>query len=65
MRKVKEAQHEYSYEAVEKLDELITTWMLCVEQECRENMRLLWSEKIDEKMKNKKGSNIRNCWKKK
>ena len=28
-RKVTEIQHNYSYEAVEKLDELITSGMLC------------------------------------
>ena len=50
VRKVKEIQHEYSYEAVEKLDELITTGMLCDEQECRNDVRLLWSEENHEKL---------------
>ena len=50
VRKVKEIQHTYNYEAVEKLDELITTGMLCAEQECRHNVRLPWSEEIHEKM---------------
>ena len=50
MRKVKEAQREYSYETVEKLDELITAGMLCAEQECRHDARLPWSEEIHEKM---------------
>ena len=43
VREVKEAQHDYSYEAVEKLDELVTAGMLHAEQECRNNVRLPWS----------------------
>ena len=50
MRKVIEIQHEYSYEAVEKLDELITAGMMCAEQECKNNVRLPWSEEIQKKM---------------
>ena len=50
VRKVIEIQHEYSYEAVEKLDELITAGMMCAEQECKNNVRLPWSEEIQEKM---------------
>ena len=50
MRKVTEIQHEYSYEAVEKLDELITIGMMCAKQECRNNVRLPWSKDIHEKM---------------
>ena len=50
MRKVTEIQHEYSYKAVEKLDELITTGIICVEQECMNDMRLPWSEEIHEKI---------------
>ena len=50
VRKVTEIQHEYSYKAVEKLDELITAGMMCAEQECKNNVRLPWSEEIQEKM---------------
>ena len=50
VRKVKEVQHDYSYEAVEKLDELTTAGMLCAEQACRNDARLPWSEEIHEKM---------------
>ena len=50
VRKVTEIQHEFSYEAVEKLDELIASGMLCAEQECRNDVRLPWSEEIHEKM---------------
>ena len=50
MRKVTEVQHDYSYEAVEKLDELITARMMCAEQACRNDARLPWSEEIHEKM---------------
>ena len=49
-RKITEIQHDYSYEAVEKLDELITAGMMCAEQECRNDVRLPWSEEIHEKM---------------
>ena len=44
MRKVTEIQHEYSYEAVEKLDELISTRIMCAKQECRNNAKLLWNK---------------------
>ena len=50
VRKVTEVQHDYSYEAVEKLDELITAGMMCAEEECRNDVRLPWSEEIHEKM---------------
>ena len=50
VRKVTEIQHKYSYEAVEKLDELITAGMLFAERECWHNVRLLSSEEIHEKM---------------
>ena len=40
----------YNYEAVEKLDELITEGMLFAESECRHNVRLPWNEEIYEKM---------------
>ena len=50
MRKVTEVQHGYSYEAVEKLDELITVGMVCAEEECRNDVRLPWSEEIHETM---------------
>ena len=50
MQKVTETQHDYSYEAVEKLDELVTAGMMCAEQECRNDARLPWSEEIHEKM---------------
>ena len=50
VQKVTEIQHEYSYKAVEKLDELITAGMVCVKQECRNDARLPWSEDIHEKM---------------
>ena len=49
-RKVTEIQHNYSYEAVEKLDELITAGMMFADQECRNDARLPWSEDIHEKM---------------
>ena len=47
---VTEIQHSYSYEAIEKLDELITAGMMCAEQECRNDARLPWSKVIHEKM---------------
>ena len=50
VRKVTEIQHNYSYEVVEKLDELITAGMKCAKQECRNDARLPWSEEIHEKM---------------
>ena len=50
LRKVTEIQHMYSYEAVEKLDELITAGMLFAESECRHDARLPWSEEINETM---------------
>ena len=50
MRKVTEVQHDYSYEAVEKLDELITAGMMCVKEECRNDVRLLWSKENHKKM---------------
>ena len=50
VRKVTEIQHNYSYEAVEKLDKLITTGMKCAKQECRNDARLPWSPEIHEKM---------------
>ena len=49
-RKITEIQHDYSYEAVEKLDELITAGMMCAEQACRNDVQLPWSEEIHEKM---------------
>ena len=49
VRKVTEIQHNNSYEAVEKLDELITEGMMCAEQECRNDAGLPWSEKIYKK----------------
>ena len=50
VRKVTEIQYiNYSYEAVEKLDELFTAGMKCAEQECRNNARLPWSPEIHEK----------------
>ena len=50
MRKVTELQKNYNYEAVEKLDELITAGMKCAEKECRNDVRLPWSEEIHETM---------------
>ena len=50
VRKVTEIQHNYSYEAVEQLDELITAGMKCAEQECRNDARLPWSPEIHETM---------------
>ena len=50
MRKVTKVQHDYSYDAVEKLDELITAGMMCAEQACRNDARLPWSEDIHIKM---------------
>ena len=50
MRKVTEIQHDYSYETVEKLDELITAGMMCAKQECKSDERLPWSKDIHEKM---------------
>ena len=50
VRKVTEIQHNYSYEAVEKLDELITAGMKSAEQVCRNDARLPWSEEIHEIM---------------
>ena len=50
VRKVTEIQHEYSYKAVEKLDELVTAGMLCAEKVYRNDARLPWSEEIHEKM---------------
>ena len=49
-RKITEIQHKYSYEEVEKLDELITAGMMCAEQVCQNDVRLPWSEEIHEKM---------------
>ena len=46
VRKVTEIQHNYSYEAVEKLDELITAGMQCAKQVCRNDARLPWSEEL-------------------
>ena len=43
-----EIQHNYSYEGVEKLDELITAGMKCAEEECRNASRLPWSPEIHE-----------------
>ena len=40
VQKVTEIQHNYSYEAVEKLDELITIGRMCAEQECGNDARL-------------------------
>ena len=37
-RKITEIRHDYSDEAVEKLDELITAGMMCAEKECRNNV---------------------------
>ena len=48
VRKVTEIQHNYSYEGVEKLDELITAGMKCAEEECRNASRLPWSPEIHE-----------------
>ena len=48
--KATEIQHNYSYKAVEKLDELITVGMKCAEQECRNDVRHLWSEEIHKRM---------------
>ena len=50
VRDVIEIQHDYSYEAVEKLDELINAGMMCTEWECRNDARLLWRKYIHEKM---------------
>ena len=50
VRKVTEIQHNYSYEAVEKLDELITAGMKCAEQESRNDACLPWSPEIHKKM---------------
>ena len=50
VQKVTEIQHSYSYEAVEKLDELITAGMLCAKQVCRNDVRLPWSEEIHKTM---------------
>ena len=50
MRKLTEVQHDYSYEAVEKLDKLITAGMMCAEEECRNDVRLPWSKEIHETM---------------
>ena len=49
-RKITEIQHNYSYEAVEKLDKLITAGMMCAEQECRNDARLPWSKDIHKKI---------------
>ena len=49
VRKVIEIHYEYSYKTVEKLDEVITSGMMCVEQECRKDVRLPWNEQIHEK----------------
>ena len=50
VRKVTEIQHNYSYEAVEILDELITAGMQCAKQVCRNDARLPWNEEIHETM---------------
>ena len=49
-RKKTEIQHDYSYEGVEKLDELITAGMMCVEHMCRNDVQLPWSEEVHKKM---------------
>ena len=49
-RKVTETHHMYSYEAVEKLEELITEGILFAESECQHDIRLPLSEEIHEKM---------------
>ena len=49
-RKITEIQHNYSYAAVEKLNELITAGMMCAEQECQNDMQLSWSEEIHKKI---------------
>ena len=46
VRKVTEIQHNYSYEEVEKLDELITAGMKCAKEECRNATQLPWSPEI-------------------
>ena len=39
-------RQEYNYEAVEKLDKLITAGMLHAKHECRNDVRLPWSDEI-------------------
>ena len=50
MQKVTEIQHNYSYEVVEQLDDLITAGMMCAKQKCRNDARLPWSKDIHKKM---------------
>ena len=50
VKKAQEAQHNYKYEEVEKLDKLITAGTLHAEHECQNDVRLLWSEEIHEIM---------------
>ena len=46
MKKAQAVREESNYEAVEKLDELITAGMLHAEHECRNDVRLPWSNEI-------------------
>ena len=46
VKKAQAVRDTYNYEAVEKLDELITAGMLHAEHECRNDIRLPWSEEI-------------------
>ena len=50
MKKVTEIQYAYNFEAVEKVEELITAGVLYVERECRHNVRLSRSKEIHEIM---------------
>ena len=50
VRKVTEIQHDYRYESLEKLDEIVTTGMMCAKQEYRNDARLPWSKDIHQKM---------------
>ena len=46
VKKAQKAQHYFKYEAVEKLDELITAGMLHAECECKNDVSLPWSREI-------------------
>ena len=46
MKNAQVVQEEYNYEAVEKLYELITAGMLHAKHECRNDVRLPWSDEI-------------------